>query len=237
MGILENELGGKQHEYVQLKYALTQMKARSESYQTKQQTMKTQLQVASNHIKYVRSVYSDSMRRGIRRARRNAQHRVRGFDEQLSVCRHDLIEQETSMAKLREFHSALKEQDATNLKKLLTIHIQRVGLEYQYKLSRASLEQTGERWSGCVRSRSVFARMVVRRVNLCQLLYKRLARVDKHIEMRDRRTQLMAKCVTRLIGQIHQIRHQNRRSIERTDHLQLEVSLSHSMTMSVELRD
>lgn len=66
--------------------------------------------------------------------------------------------------------------------------------------------------------------MVVRRVNLCQLLYKKLSKFDEYIHQRDKNIQMICKCINSLKNQIHQIRNQNKKSLEKNDKYQLEVN-------------
>ena len=73
------------------------------------------------------------------------------------------------------------------------------------------------------RGRSVIVRMVIRRVTLCQLLYKNLARLDEHIQQRDRQMQTVSTCVRSLIIQIRRTQDQNRKSLQRKNQVQFEV--------------
>ncbi len=99
-----------------------------------------------------------------------------------------------------------------------------INLENQYKVSVKSLQQTNEDLTKYSTVRSVLGRMIVRRVNLCQLLYKKLARFDEHIHQRDQSIQIISKCINSLKTQIRQIREQNKKFIERKDKIQLEVN-------------
>jgi len=155
---------------------------------------------------------------------RHSQYRLKTFTEQLFICHNDSSEQRTSLNKLREFHSVLKEQDEISLKKLSTIYNQLINLENQYKISLKSLQQTNEDLTKYSTVRSVLGRMIVRRVNLCQLLYKKLARFDEHIHQREQSIQIISKCINSLKTQIRQIREQNKKFIEKKDKIQLEVN-------------
>jgi len=66
--------------------------------------------------------------------------------------------------------------------------------------------------------------MVVRRVNLCQLLYKKLSKFDEYIYQREENIQIISKCINSLKIQIHQIRNQNKKFLEKNDKFQLEVN-------------
>jgi uncharacterized protein (DUF342 family) len=57
--------------------------------------------------------------------------------------------------------------------------------------------------------------MVIRRVNLCQLLYKKLDRYDEYIHHREGNIQKISKCINSLKTQIHQIRNQNKKFLQR----------------------
>jgi len=155
---------------------------------------------------------------------RYSQNRLKTFTEQLFICHNDFVEQQTSLNKLREFYSVLKEQDEISLKKLSTIYIQFVNLQNQYKTSQKSLQQTNEYLIKYSNVRSILGRMVVRRVNLCQLLYKKLSRVDEYIHQREENIQRISKCINSLKIQIHQIRNQNKKFLERKDKIQLQVN-------------
>ncbi len=154
---------------------------------------------------------------------RHAQYRLKTFTEQLSMSHNDLVEQQISMNKLRELHSVLKEQDEINMKKLSTISLQLAHLRNKLKISEKSLEGTNEDLMKFTNVRSILGRMVVRRVNLCQLLYKKLSRVEKFIYQREERIQMICKCIHSLIIQIRQIRNQMKKFLQRNDQLQLEV--------------
>lgn len=140
-----------------------------------------------------------------------------------------------SLKKLHEFYCVLKEQDDINLKKLSMIYNQIVDRENQYKISQKSLEQTNENLIKYVKVRSVLGRMVVRRVNLCQLLYKKLAVSDEHIHQREQNIQIISKCIKSLITQIRQIRDQNKKFIEKKDQIHLEVNLVNRKILSIEI--
>ncbi len=155
---------------------------------------------------------------------RYSQNRLKTFTEQLFICHNDSVEQQTSLNKLREFQSVLKEQDEISLKKLSTIYIQFVNLQNQYKTSQKSLQQTNEYLIKYSNVRSILGRMIVRRVNLCQLLYKKLSKVDEYIHQREENIQRISKCINSLKIQIHQIRNQNKKFLERKDKIQLEVN-------------
>jgi hypothetical protein len=155
---------------------------------------------------------------------RHSKYRLKTFTDQLLICRNDLTDQQMSLKKFHEFHSVLKEQDEMNLKKLSIIYNQIVNHENQYKLSQRFLQQTNENLMKYLQVRSILGRMVVRRVNLCQLLYQRLAWFDKHIHQREQTNQIIMKCINSLITQIRQIREQNKKSLERKDQIQLEVN-------------
>jgi hypothetical protein len=155
---------------------------------------------------------------------RHSQYRLKTFTDQLFICHNDFVEQETSLNKLREFHSVLKEQDEINLKKLSTIYIQLVNLQNQSKTSQKSLQQTKEYLIKYTNVRSMLGRMLIRRVNLCQLLYKKLARFDEDIHHQEGNIEVICKCINLIKIQIRQIRNQNKKFLERKDKLQLEVS-------------
>jgi len=118
----------------------------------------------------------------------------------------------------------LKEQDENNLKKFSIISIQFINLENQYKTSQKFLKQINEDLIKYSNVRSILGRMVVRRVNLCQLLYKKLAKFDEYIHQREENIQMISKCINSLKIQIHQIRNQNKKFLEKKDKLQLEVN-------------
>ena len=155
---------------------------------------------------------------------RHSQYRLKTLIEQLFICHNNLAEQETSSNRLHELHSALKEHDENTLKKISTLHIQLDNLQHQYKTSSKSLNQTHEDLIKYVKARSILGRMVVRRTNLCQLLYKKLVQYDEHIHQREQHNQIISKCINSLKVQIHQIRKQNKKFIETKDKFQLQVS-------------
>ncbi|CAF3537360.1 unnamed protein product [Rotaria sordida] len=206
--ILENKLSEEQDHYLQSKYLLTEMKNHSESYQTKQHLIQMQIQVTLNNTKH-------------------SQYRSKYFTEQLFIYHKDLVEQQKSLNKLREFHSVLKEQDEINLKKLSNIYIQFINHQNEYKIAEKSLQQINEDLIKYLKVRSILGRMVVRRINLCQLLYKKLARFDEYIHQREQNIQIISKCINSLKTQIRQTRDQNRKFIERKDKFQLEVVKVH----------
>ncbi|CAF1044141.1 unnamed protein product [Adineta steineri] len=206
--ILENKIIEEQHYYLQLKYTVTDMKNRSESYRTKQHSIQMQAQVAVNNIKY-------------------SQYRLKTFTDQLIICHNDAIEQKTSLNKLREYYSTLKEHDEINLKKLSTIYEQYTNLQNQYKISINSLQQTNENLTKYLTVRSSLGRMVVRRVNLCQLLYKKIVRFDEHIHQQDQSIQMISKCINSIKLQIHQIRNENKKFVEKKDKFQFETVKIH----------
>ncbi|CAF2745505.1 unnamed protein product [Rotaria sp. Silwood2] len=204
--ILENKLSKEQDHYLQSKYLLTEIKNHSESYRTKQHLIQMQIQVTSNNIKH-------------------SQYRSKFFTEQLVIYHKDFVEQQKSLNKLREFHSVLKEQDEINLKKLSNIYIQFVSHQNEYNISEKSLKQTNEVLIKYTKVRSILGRMVVRRINLCQLLYKKLARFDEYIHQREQNIQIISKCIKSLRIQIRQNRDQNRKFIERKDKFQLQAHI------------
>ncbi|CAM4884408.1 unnamed protein product [Rotaria socialis] len=206
--ILENKLSEEQQQYLQATYLLTEMKNHSDSYGTKQQLIKMQIQVASNNIKH-------------------SQYRLKSFTEQLSICHNGVIEQQTSLNKLYEFHSALEQKDEINLRKLSNVHNQYVSLQNQYEVSQKHLKKANEDSIKYLKVRSILGRMVVRRINLCQLLYKKLARFDEHIHQRENNIQIISKCIHSLKIHIRQNREQNRKLIEKKDKFQLEVVKAH----------
>jgi hypothetical protein len=110
------------------------------------------------------------------------------------------------------------------LKKFSIISIQFVNLENQYKTSQKFLKQINEDLIKYSNVRSILGRMVVRRVNLCQLLYKKLAKFDEYIHQREENIQMISKCINSLKIQIRQIRNQNKKFLEKKDKLQLEVN-------------
>ena len=130
-----------------------------------------------------------------------------------------------SLKKIHEFYCVLKEQDDINLKKLSMISNQIVNQENHYKIAQKSLEETNEDLIKYVKVRSVLGRMVVRRVNLCQLLYKKLAIFDEHIHQHEQNIQIISKCIKSLITQIRQIRDQNKKFLEKKDQIHFEVNL------------
>ena len=140
------------------------------------------------------------------------------------MSHNDLAEQQISMNKLREFHSVLKEQDEISMKKLSMISLQLAHLRNELKISEKSLEGTNEDLMKLTNVRSILGRMVVRRVNLCQLLYKKLSRVEKFIHQQEERVQMICKCIHSLRNQIKQIRNQMKRFLQRNDQCQLEVN-------------
>ncbi|CAF3361258.1 unnamed protein product [Rotaria sp. Silwood1] len=206
--ILENKLSEEQDHYLQSKYLLTEIKNHSESYRTKQHLIQMQIQVTSNNIKH-------------------SQYRSKFFTEQLFIYHKDLLEQQKSLNKLREFHSVLKEQDEIHLKKLSNIYIQFVNHQNEYKISEKSLKQTNEDLIKYVKVRSILGRMVVRRINLCQLLYKKLARFDEYIHQREQNIHIISKCINSLKIQIRQNRDQIRKFIKTKDKFQLQVVKVH----------
>lgn len=137
--------------------------------------------------------------------------------------RNDLMEQQISLNKLREFHSVLKEQDEMNRKKFSMISLQLVHLRNQLKISVKSLQQTNENLMKYKNVRSILGRMIVRRVNLCQLLYKKLARIEKFIHQHDERVQMICKCIHSLKIQIRQIQNETKKLLQRKDQFQFEV--------------
>ncbi|CAF0760815.1 unnamed protein product [Adineta ricciae] len=205
---LENQLKQEQNYYLQSKYLLTRMKNRSEVYRTKQHSIQMQIQIAINSIKH-------------------SQHYRQTFAEQLSICKNDLLVQQVSLNKLREFHTALQEQLEMNSRKLFTIHTHVTSLRNQYKNSVESLEKIREDVKNCLHIRSSLGRMIIRRIDLCQLLYKKLARYDQHIHQQDRYIQIITKCIYSLKSEIHQLRRNNQKFLEKKDHMQLETVKVH----------
>ena len=141
----------------------------------------------------------------------------------MSICKNDLLVQQVSLNKLREFHTALQEQLEMNSRKLFSIHAHVTSLNNQYKNSVQSLEKVREDVKNCLHIRSSLGRMIVRRIDLCQILYKKLARYDQHIYQRDRYIQIITKCIYSLKSEIHQLRHNNQKFFAKKDHMQLEV--------------
>lgn len=155
---------------------------------------------------------------------RHSQYRLKSFTEQLSICHNGLIEKHTSLNKLCEFHSALEQKDEINLRKLSNVRNQYVSLQNQYEVSQKHLRQANEDLIKYLKVRSILGRMVVRRINLCQLLYKKLARFDGHIHQRENNIQVISKCIHSLKIHIRQKREQNRKLMEKKDKFQLEVN-------------
>jgi hypothetical protein len=138
---------------------------------------------------------------------------------------NDLVEQQISLKKLREFQSVLQEQDEISLKKFSTISIQLVHLRNELQTSQESLQQMNEDRMKYTNVRSILGRMLVRRVNLCQLLYKKLARIEKFIYQHEESIEMICKCINSLKIQIRQIRNETKKFLQRKDQLQLEVIL------------
>ncbi|UJR25695.1 hypothetical protein I4U23_007046 [Adineta vaga] len=205
---LENTLTEEQNFCLQSKYFLTRMKNRSESYRTKQNSIQMQIQIAFNNIKH-------------------SQYNLKIFTNQLSICHNDLIVQQTSLNKLRVHYSILQEQDEMHSKKLFTLHGHTKDLEKQYKISVHSRQKLQDDVLKYSNNRFIFGRMIVRRIDLCQLLYRKLARYDEHIHEQENYIQIITKRINSLKIQIHQIRCENKKSIEKQDRFQLEIVKVH----------
>lgn len=156
---------------------------------------------------------------------RHSKYRLKSFNEQLTISKNSVVEQKLSLNKVREFYSALKEQDEINTKKNSIIYNQCVNCQNQYEASKKYLQKTKEDLGKYQKVRSILGRMVVRRINLCQLLYKKFARFYKYIHQKEKNIEIISKCIHSLKIQIRQHRKQNRKIIEKNDKLQLEVNL------------
>jgi hypothetical protein len=150
---------------------------------------------------------------------------------------NNLVEQQISLKKLREFHSVLQEQDEISLKKFSTISIQLVHLRNELQTSQESLQQMNEDRMKYTNVRSILGRMLVRRVNLCQLLYKKLARIEKFIYQHEESIEMICKCINSLKIQIRQIRNETKKFLQRKDQLQLEVILIFRLKIIIIISD
>ena len=147
------------------------------------------------------------------------------FSEQLSTFHQGSVEQQTSLHTLRRYYTALREKDESSSRQLSFIHDQHVYLQKQYKLSVQSLRNTREELGKYSNIRSILARMIVRRVDLCQLLYKKLTQNDTQIHEDEQHAQMACKCMRSLKTQIRQVREENKKSMGKKEQVQLEVTL------------
>lgn len=154
---------------------------------------------------------------------RHCQNRLKNFDEQLTICHTDLTEQENSLKQLRAFHQVLNEQEEIHVRKLSTGHVQWINLQYRYESSQTWLEQVREQVTKSIHERSILARMLVRRVSLCQLLYRKLSRIEKQNEQRRCHLETLAKCIRSLVGQIRHQQNQHQKRLRERQRAQSEV--------------
>ena len=157
---------------------------------------------------------------------RQSHYRLQTFTEQLIFARKDFVEYEISLKKLGEFHAVLKQQDRNNLNRLSRISLQLVDLQKRYKISEIFLREGNEELIKLKQMRSMFARMVIRRGNLCQLLYQKLTRSDRDIHRYERNMQMINRCIKSLIYQLQQIRNENEKILQRKEQSQFEVNSS-----------
>jgi hypothetical protein len=154
---------------------------------------------------------------------RRSQQRLENFNEQLSVCHHDFIEQQTSLRKLNEFHVVLKQQMMNNEQQLDNARRQQNLLYHQYQCSKQTLCQLQDQMQTYRRQRSILARMLVRRMSSCQLLYASMTRFDEHSRQRAQQIDNLCKVIRSLIVDIRYRYERNQRTIERQQQWQCEV--------------
>ena len=158
---------------------------------------------------------------------RQFHYRLQTFTEQLNFVRRDFVDYDLSLKKLAEFHLVLKQRDQNHLNRISRIALQFTGQEKKMKFTRRVLREKNEEWIKCQQIRSMLARMVVRRGNLCQLLYQKLTRSDRDLREQEKNMHMVKKCIQSSIHQIRQIRKENEKIIRAKDQIRLEVILLH----------
>lgn len=158
---------------------------------------------------------------------RHSKYRLKISVEQFSICENDLRIQIKSLDKLDEFHRTLREQDELQTKNLSTLQNRFIRLHQQYHQTQQSLEQITEQLKQSTHSRTVLSAMIIRRMNLCQLLYKKLNKTDRIIHQREQTISLMDKSIRTTKDELKRIRKETQRVYERNQNVHLQCLKSH----------
>lgn len=111
------------------------------------------------------------------------------------------------------------------MKKLSKGHFHLIHLQYRYTSLEKNLQDLNEQMNKSIHQREILTRMFVRRINLCQLLYQNLSRIEKENQQRQNYLERLTKCIRLSIEQIRNRQNQNEKLIRQREREQRKVKV------------
>lgn len=149
------------------------------------------------------------------------------FNQQFTICQNEFLTEEKSFEKLKDFHHVLYEQNQIYTQKSSILQTRCFYLQQQYQLSTQSLQQMHDQLTKSRHTRSMLSGILVRRMNLCRLLYKKFSKIDQSIVQRDKTIDLLNQSIRLLAKQIKEIRKSNQYLLQRNDQFYLQILKTH----------